>query len=83
MVPTFPESSKAATARPAAHTGPVPEVHEAPAHRGAVQENPQRSGAVWSTGGSGRATAQQAGGEEREQGKLGKYIDHKPQIIMG
>ncbi len=65
-------SPQAAAAHPERYTGHVPEVHEAPAHRGAVQQDPTCSEAVWSPWRSGRATTEQTHGEEGEQGKLGK-----------
>lgn len=67
-------SSKAAAPRPERHTGHVPAVYEAPAHRGAVQQDSKYSEAVWSPWRSGGATTEQTHGEEGEQGKLGKQM---------
>lgn len=67
-----PGSAKAAGAQPERHTGQVPEVHEAPAHRRTVQQDAKHSDAVWSPWRSGGATTEQTHGEERKRGKLGK-----------
>lgn len=69
---TTPGFAEAAPAQSPGHTGHVPEVHEASAHRGTIQQDRENSDAVWSPWRSGRDAAEQTSGEAGEEGKLGE-----------
>lgn len=71
-LPPCPGSSQVATSSPKRHAGHVPEVHETPAHRGAVQQDPKSSQGIWCPWWRGGATAEQIGRKKAEAGKLGK-----------